>query len=129
MDVTNYVMIELGRPLHVYDLDKLQDGIDVRFGRVGERLKLLNEQSVDVDETVLCITDASGPIGLAGIMGGDSTKAETDSRNIFLESAFFFPDAIAGRPRRCGPPDPRHALIGLTGLSFYWNRRCATKQK
>ncbi len=100
VDVTNYVMLELGRPLHVYDLDKLSGGIDVRFGRNGERLKLLNEQNVDVDETVLCITDASGPIGLAGIMGGDSTKAETGSRNIFLESAFFFPDAIAGRTRR-----------------------------
>ncbi len=100
VDVTNYVMLELGRPLHVYDLDKLEGGIDVRFGRKGERVKLLNEQTVDVDETVLCITDASGPIGLAGIMGGDSTKAETDSRNIFLESAFFFPDAIAGRTRR-----------------------------
>jgi len=100
VDVTNYVMLELGRPLHVYDLDKLQGGIDVRFGRKGERLKLLSEQDVDVDETVLCITDASGPIGLAGIMGGDSTKAETDSSNIFLESAFFFPEAIAGRTRR-----------------------------
>ena len=100
VDVTNYVMLELGRPLHVYDLDKLRGDIDVRFGRKGERLKLLNEQDVDVDETVLCITDASGPIGLAGIMGGDSTKAEMDSRNIFLESAFFFPDAIAGRTRR-----------------------------
>ena len=100
VDVTNYVMLELGRPLHVYDLDKLRGGIDVRFGRKGERLKLLNEQVVDVDENVLCITDASGPIGLAGIMGGDSTKAETDSRNIFLESAFFFPGAIAGRTRR-----------------------------
>jgi phenylalanyl-tRNA synthetase beta chain len=100
VDVTNYVMLELGRPLHVYDLDKLHGGIDVRFGRRGERVKLLNEQTVDVDETVLCITDASGPIGLAGIMGGDSTKAETDSRNIFLESAFFFPEAIAGRTRR-----------------------------
>ena len=100
VDVTNYVMLELGRPLHVYDLDKLQGGIDVRFGRKGERLKLLNEQTVEVDEAVLCITDGSGPIGLAGIMGGDSTKAETDSRNIFLESAFFFPDTIAGRARR-----------------------------
>jgi len=100
VDVTNYVMLELGRPLHVYDLDKLQGGIDVRFGSKGERLKLLNEQTVEVDENVLCITDGSGPIGLAGIMGGDSTKAETDSRNIFLESAFFFPDAIAGRTRR-----------------------------
>ena len=100
VDVTNYVMLELGRPLHVYDLDKLAGAIDVRFGRAGERLKLLNEQTVEVDAGVLCITDASGPIGLAGIMGGDSTKAETDSRNIFLESAFFFPETIAGRARR-----------------------------
>jgi phenylalanyl-tRNA synthetase beta chain len=100
VDVTNYVMLELGRPLHVYDLDKLAGAIDVRFGRKGEKLKLLNEQTVEVDENVLCITDGSGPIGLAGIMGGDSTKAETDSRNIYLESAFFYPEAIAGRSRR-----------------------------
>jgi phenylalanyl-tRNA synthetase beta chain len=100
VDVTNYVMLELGRPLHVYDLDKLSGGIEVRFGRRGEKLKLLNEQTVEVDEQVLCITDGSGPIGLAGIMGGDSTKAETGSRNIYLESAFFFPDAVAGRTRR-----------------------------
>ena len=100
VDVTNYVMLELGRPLHVYDLDKLRGGIDVRFGRSGENLKLLNEQTVAIDEEVLAITDASGPIGLAGIMGGDSTKAELDTRNIFLEAAFFFPDAIAGRARR-----------------------------
>ena len=100
VDVTNYVMLELGRPLHVYDLDKLAGGIDVRFGRKGERLKLLNEQVVELDETILAITDQSGPIGLAGIMGGDSTKAELDTRNIFLEAAFFFPEAIAGRARR-----------------------------
>ncbi|HEV8259620.1 MAG TPA: phenylalanine--tRNA ligase subunit beta, partial [Burkholderiales bacterium] len=100
VDVTNYVMLELGRPLHVYDLDKLSGGIDVRFGRKGEKLKLLNEQVVEIDESVLAITDASGPIGLAGIMGGDSTKADPESRNVFLEAAFFFPDAIAGRARR-----------------------------
>ena len=103
VDVTNYVMLELGRPLHVYDLAKLQGGIDVRFGRAGEQVKLLNEQTVDVhfpDLPVLCITDASGPIGLAGIMGGDSTKAELESTQIFLESAFFYPNAIAGRARR-----------------------------
>ena len=100
VDVTNYVMLELGRPLHVYDLDKLRGGIDVRFGRRGERLKLLNEQIVELDADVLAITDDSGPIGLAGIMGGDSTKADADTRNVFLEAAFFFPDAIAGRARR-----------------------------
>ena len=100
VDVTNYVMLELGRPLHVYDLDKLAGEIDVRAGRAGERVKLLNEQTVAVDETVLCITDASGVIGLAGIMGGDSTKADAATRNVYLESAFFHPEAIAGRARR-----------------------------
>jgi len=100
VDVTNYVMLELGRPLHVYDLDKLSGGIDVRFGRKGERVKLPNDMTVDVDETVVCITDRSGPIGLGGIMGGDSTKADQTTRNIFLESAFFFPEAVAGRARR-----------------------------
>src|SRR6185295_2216630 len=98
--VTNYVMLELGRPLHVYDVDKLSGGLDVRFGRPGERVKLLNEQVVELDADVLAITDASGPIGLAGIMGGDSTKADLETRNVFLEAAFFFPDAIAGRARR-----------------------------
>lgn len=100
VDVTNYVMLELGRPLHVYDLDKLTGGIDVRFGRSGERLELLNEQTIALEPDVLAITDESGPIGLAGIMGGDSTKAELGTRNVLLEAAFFFPDAIAGRARR-----------------------------
>ena len=100
VDVTNYVMLELGRPLHVYDLDKLRGPIDVRWGRRGERCLLLNGQTVEVDESVLCITDDSGPIGLGGIMGGETTKAETTTRNLFLESAFFFPEAVAGRSRR-----------------------------
>ena len=100
VDVTNYVMLEMGRPLHVYDQDKLTGGIDVRWGRPGEKVLLLNEQTVEVDETVLCIADDSGPIGLGGIMGGETTKADLDTRNIFLESAFFFPAAIAGRARR-----------------------------
>lgn len=100
VDVTNYVMLEMGRPLHVYDQDKLTGGIDVRWGKKGEQVRLLNEQTVEVDASVLCITDASGPIGLGGIMGGDSTKADLETKNIFLESAFFFPNAIAGRARR-----------------------------
>jgi phenylalanyl-tRNA synthetase beta chain len=100
VDVTNYVMLELGRPLHVYDQGKLAGPIDVRWGRAGEKVLLLNGQEIAVDETILCITDDSGPIGLAGIMGGETTKAETTSRHIFLESAFFFPEAIAGRARR-----------------------------
>ncbi|MGH8708278.1 MAG: phenylalanine--tRNA ligase subunit beta [Burkholderiales bacterium] len=100
VDVTNYVMLELGRPLHVYDQDKLRGPIDVRWGKKGERVLLLNGQEVEVDADVLCITDDSGPIGLGGIMGGESTKAETTTRNLFLESAFFFPEAVAGRARR-----------------------------
>src|SRR5512134_4195589 len=102
VDVTNYVMLELGRPLHVYDLDKLRGPIVVRWGRKGEKVLLLNEQEVEVDESVLCITDDSGVIGLGGIMGGESTKADAVTRNVFLESAFFYPDAIAGRARRYG---------------------------
>jgi phenylalanyl-tRNA synthetase beta chain len=100
VDVTNYVMLELGRPLHVYDEDKLRGAIDVRWGRKGEKVLLLNAEEVEVDPGVLCITDDSGPIGLAGIMGGESTKAGTGTKNLFLESAFFFPEAIAGRARR-----------------------------
>jgi phenylalanyl-tRNA synthetase beta chain len=100
VDVTNYVMLELGRPLHVYDLDKLHGAIDVRWGRRGEKVLLLNGQEAEVDPSVLCITDESGVIGLAGIMGGESTKADESTKHIFLESAFFYPDAIAGRARR-----------------------------
>jgi phenylalanyl-tRNA synthetase beta chain len=100
VDVTNYVMLELGRPLHVYDLDKLRGPIDVRWGRKAEKVLLLNEQEVEVDESVLCITDDSGVIGLGGIMGGESTKADAATKHIFLESAFFFPEAVAGRARR-----------------------------
>ena len=100
VDVTNYVMLELGRPLHVYDQDKLRGAIDVRWGRGGEKVLLLNGEEVEVDPTVLCIADDSGPIGLAGIMGGETTKAEPATRNLFLESAFFHPQAVAGRSRR-----------------------------
>ena len=88
VDVTNYVMLELGRPLHVYDVDKLKGAIDVRWGRKGEKVLLLNEQTVEVDASVLCITDDSGVIGLGGIMGGESTKADENTANVFLESAF-----------------------------------------
>ncbi|HSU76334.1 MAG TPA: phenylalanine--tRNA ligase subunit beta, partial [Burkholderiales bacterium] len=102
VDVTNYVMLELGRPLHVYDLDKLRGAIDVRWGRKGEKVLLLNEQTVEVDPSVVCITDESGVIGLGGIMGGETTKADGATRNLFLESAFFWPDAIMGRSRRYG---------------------------
>ena len=85
VDVTNYVMLELGRPLHVYDQDKLRGPVDVRWGRKGEKVLLLNGEQVEVDGTVLCITDDSGALGLGGIMGGASTNAETTTKNLFLE--------------------------------------------
>ncbi|HKC31380.1 MAG TPA: phenylalanine--tRNA ligase subunit beta, partial [Burkholderiales bacterium] len=81
-------------------LDKLRGPIDVRWGRKGEKVLLLNEQEVEVDESVLCITDDSGVIGLGGVMGGESTKADAATRHIFLESAFFYPETVAGRARR-----------------------------
>ena len=100
VDVTNYVMLELGRPLHVYDLDKLRGPIVVRWGRKGEKVLLLNGEEVEVDGSVLCITDDSGVVGLGGIMGGETTKADEATKNVFLESAFFHPEAVAGRARR-----------------------------
>lgn len=102
VDVTNYVMLELGQPLHAFDLDKLHERIVVRRARSGERLTLLNEQNVDLDPDTLLITDASGPIALAGIMGGASTECDGRTRDVFLESAFFTPTSITGRARRYG---------------------------
>ncbi len=99
VDVTNYVMLELNRPLHAYDHDKLQGEIVVRWGNGEEKLELLNGQTVTVAKDMVAITDSSGPIGLGGIMGGASTACSDTTRNVFLESAFFPPEAIAGRGR------------------------------
>lgn len=102
VDITNYVLLELGQPLHAFDLNKLQGGIDVRCARAGETLKLLNNQTVTLDSDTLLITDASGPVALAGIMGGAATAVSDDTTDVFLESAFFAPISIAGRARRLG---------------------------
>ena len=102
VDVTNYVMLELGQPLHAYDLDKLSERIEARFAKPGETLVLLDGKNIDLREDVLVIADARGPVGLAGIMGGQSTAVSAATTSIFLESAFFTPQAIAGRARRYG---------------------------
>jgi phenylalanyl-tRNA synthetase beta chain len=102
VDVTNYVMLELGQPLHAYDLEKLAGRIEVRFARTGESLVLLDGKSVELRDDVLVIADARGPVGLAGIMGGQSTAVSASSTSIFFESAFFTPAVIAGRARRYG---------------------------
>ena len=99
VDVTNYVMLELGQPMHAYDLDCLSGEIVVRTSLAGEQLTLLDGQAITLQPDTLLITDASGPIGIAGIMGGLSTSVTAKTTNIFLESAFFAPLAIAGRAR------------------------------
>ncbi|MDB5947979.1 MAG: pheT [Ramlibacter sp.] len=100
VDISNYVMFEFGRPSHIFDLDKIHGGIDVRWGRPGEQLKLLNGATVTVDETVGVIADDAQVESLAGIMGGDSTAVSDDTRNVYAEAAFWWPTAIQGRSRR-----------------------------
>ncbi len=100
VDISNYVMFELGRPTHIFDLDKIQGGLDVRWGQPGEQLKLLNGNTVTVDEQVGVIADAHQVESLAGIMGGDATAVSDDTTNIYVEAAFWWPRAIAGRSRR-----------------------------
>ena len=100
VDISNYVMLELGRPSHVFDLDKIHGSMDVRWGRKGETLKLLNGNTVELDETVGVIADEQHIESLAGIMGGDSTAVTLDTTNIYLEAAFWWPDSIRGRSRK-----------------------------
>ena len=102
VDVTNYVMLELGQPLHAYDHAKLKDKIVVRQATAGEKVTLLDGSEVETLADTLLITDASGPIGLAGVMGGLSTSVTSETKDIFLEGAFFAPTAIAGRARSYG---------------------------
>lgn len=100
VDISNYVMFELGRPSHIFDLDKIHGGLDVRWGKQGEQLKLLNGNTVTLDEKVGVIADDQQVESLAGIMGGDATAVSDDTRHIYLEAAFWWPKSIAGRSRR-----------------------------
>ncbi len=100
VDISNYVMFEFGRPSHIFDLDKIHGGLQVRWGRPGESLKLLNGSTVDVDAKVGVIADDHAVESLAGIMGGDATAVSDDTRNIYVEAAFWWPEAVAGRSRR-----------------------------
>jgi phenylalanyl-tRNA synthetase beta chain len=100
VDISNYVMLEMGQPSHVFDLTKIHGGIDVRWGRKGETLKLLNGNTIEVDEWVGVIADDKQLESLAGIMGGDSTAVTLDTTDIYLEAAFWWPGAIQGRARR-----------------------------
>ncbi|HXH03174.1 MAG TPA: phenylalanine--tRNA ligase subunit beta, partial [Candidatus Competibacteraceae bacterium] len=102
VDVTNYVMLELGQPMHAFDLARLNGGIVVRRARAGETLELLNGNTVALDGETLVIADHAGAVAMAGIMGGEHTACGDDTRDVFLESAFFSPLTIAGRARRYG---------------------------
>jgi phenylalanyl-tRNA synthetase beta chain len=102
VDVTNYVMMDLGQPLHAYDLERLSQGITVRKARPGERITLLNDEEYPLDPEFLVIADASGAIGLAGIMGGKGTAIGDGTSDVLLEAAHFTPAAVAGRARRLG---------------------------
>ena len=100
VDISNYVMFELGRPSHIFDLDKIHGGLDVRWGRAGEQIKLLNGNTVEVDGLVGVIADEQQVESLAGIMGGDATAVSDATRHVYVEAAFWWPKAIAGRSRR-----------------------------
>lgn len=100
VDISNYVMFELGRPSHIFDYEKIRGGLVVRWGQAGETLKLLNGSTVALDPTVGVIADESEVESLAGIMGGDATAVSDDTRHIYVEAAFWWPAAIAGRSRR-----------------------------
>jgi phenylalanyl-tRNA synthetase beta chain len=102
VDVTNYVMLELGQPLHAFDLAVLKDAIAVRRAQPGEKLELLDGRTVDLDVDTLLIADADGPIAIAGVMGGERSGIQPETRDVFLECAFFSPLAIAGTARRYG---------------------------
>lgn len=102
VDVTNYVMLELGQPMHGFDLDKLDGEIEVRLARPGESLTLLDGKTITLDNDVLVIADSSRALAMAGVMGGAQSGVGDTTVNVFLESAFFSPQRLAGKARRYG---------------------------
>jgi len=100
VDISNYVMFEFGRPSHIFDLDKIHGSLDVRWGKAGEQLKLLNGNTVTVDAQVGVIADDVQVESLAGIMGGDATAVSDSTKSVYVEAAFWWPRSIAGRSRR-----------------------------
>jgi phenylalanyl-tRNA synthetase beta chain len=102
VDITQYVMLELGQPMHAYDLGKLAGGLEARFARAGEKTTLLDGKEIALTADVLVIADANGPVGLAGVMGGLASSCTSETTDILFEAAFFTPSAVAGRGRRYG---------------------------
>jgi phenylalanyl-tRNA synthetase beta chain len=102
VDISNYVMFEYGRPSHIFDLDKIHEKLIVRWGQAGEQLELLNGSTVTLDDQVGVIADVKAVESLAGIMGGQATAVSDSTTNVYVEAAFWWPDAVAGRSRRFG---------------------------
>lgn len=102
VDVTNYVLLELGQPMHAFDFDKIQGGVQARMATAGEKLELLNGQEIELTESHLVIADDAKPVALAGIMGGNATAVGEATQDILLESAYFNPLAISGKARQFG---------------------------
>lgn len=102
VDVINYVMIELGQPMHAFDLQMLKGGIQIRYSHADETLVLLDGQDIKLHEQVLVIADDEKPLAIAGVMGGKGSAVEADTRDVFIESAFFNPLVVAGVARRYG---------------------------
>ena len=100
VDVTNYVLLELGQPMHAFDLAQLAGGVSVRYALEGEQLTLLDERTVSLDADTLVIADSEKPLAIAGVMGGIHSGVSDKTRDIFLECAYFSPEAIAGRARK-----------------------------
>jgi phenylalanyl-tRNA synthetase beta chain len=122
VDITNYVMLELGQPLHAFDNTKLAGAIHARLARAGEKILLLNEQTLELDADVLLIADDDRPLAMAGIMGGEDSGITLATQEMFLEAAFFAPKAIAGRARRYGfVSDASHRFE--RGVDFGGTRR------
>jgi len=131
VDITNYVMLELGQPLHAFDADKLVGPIVVRHARPGETLKLLDEREVSLDPGFLLVTDADRPVALGGVMGGWDTRVTDATTRVFFEAAHWVPSAIIGRARKLGmhtdaghrfergvdPELPRYAVERATALA------------
>ena len=101
-DITNYVMLEMGQPMHAFDLEKLNSGIEVRLANKAEKLELLDGQTIELSGDELVIADAQQVVALAGVMGGQATSIQASTRKIFLESAHFKSQMIAGKARRYG---------------------------
>lgn len=102
VDITNYVMLEFGQPMHGFDLDKLNGGIRVRMAEAGEKLMLLDEAEIELDVESLVIADHRRSLALAGVMGGAESGVEKDTRDVFFESAYFTPATIMGKARQFG---------------------------